>query len=170
MQIIKRGDIYYADLNPVSGSEQGGNRPVVVVQNNIGNTHSPTVIVVPITSSRQKSRLPTHVDISSSYGLEADSVILTEQIRTIDRSRIQEYIGHIGNDVAAKINKAISISVGISQYLSFEEETLTLSLCGRCEKTFSDSSRLVIKKPGQKYKSECDFCGRSNGWLFSIFR
>jgi len=113
--IVKRGDMFYADLSPVIGSEQGGIRPVVIIQNDVGNKHSPTVIAAAITSQTGKSRLPTHIEIGSqSNGLKSDSVVLTEQIRTIDKSRLKEKIGHIeDNNVMNKINDAIGISFGL---------------------------------------------------------
>ena len=92
---IRKGDVYYADLTPVVGSEQGGVRPVLIIQNNIGNRHSPTVIVAAITRSRSKPHLPTHVSLSAVCGLRQDSMVLLEQVRTIDRSRLREYIGRL---------------------------------------------------------------------------
>lgn len=92
---ISRGDIYYATLNPVTGSEQGGYRPILVVQNNVGNAHSPTIVVVPVTRNLNKNPLPTHVIIPQSCGFDADCLALVEQIRTIDRSRINKYVGSI---------------------------------------------------------------------------
>ena len=113
--IVKRGDMFYADLSPVVGSEQGGIRPVLVIQNDTGNKYSPTVIVSAITSQLNKSKLPTHIELDSKeFGLKADSVVLTEQIRTIDKSRLKEKIGHIQDDrVMDRINSAIGISFGL---------------------------------------------------------
>ncbi len=113
--IIKRGDIYYADLSPVIGSEQGGVRPVLVVQNDIGNKYSPTVIAAAITSQINKAKLPTHIEISAlDYGLQKDSVILLEQIRTIDKKRLREKIGHLDDELMEKVNEALSISFGLA--------------------------------------------------------
>lgn len=113
--IIKRGDIYYADLSPVIGSEQGGVRPVLVVQNDIGNKYSPTVIAAAITSQINKAKLPTHIEISAQdYGLQKDSVILLEQIRTIDKKRLKEKIGHLDDELMDKVNEAITISFGLA--------------------------------------------------------
>jgi len=112
--IIKRGDIYYADLSPVVGSEQGGVRPVLIVQNDIGNKYSPTVIAAAITSQINKAKLPTHIEISAQeYGLQKDSVILLEQIRTIDKKRLREKIGHLDEELMDKVNEAIGISFGL---------------------------------------------------------
>ncbi len=113
--IIKRGDMFYADLSPVIGSEQGGIRPVLIIQNDTGNKYSPTVIAAAITSQINKNKLPTHIEIpSEEYGLKADSVILTEQIRTIDKSRLKEKIGHIDDiKTMEKINSALGVSFGL---------------------------------------------------------
>lgn len=113
--VIKRGDMFYADLSPVIGSEQGGIRPVIIIQNDIGNKHSPTVIAAAITSQTGKSKLPTHIEIEGkNSGLKADSVVLAEQIRTIDKSRLKEKIGHIDdNSIISKINNALGVSFGL---------------------------------------------------------
>ena len=113
--VIKRGDMFYADLSPVIGSEQGGVRPVLIIQNDMGNKYSPTVIAAAITSQIGKNRLPTHIEIDSKdVGLKADSVVLAEQIRTIDKSRLKEKIGHIDDEkIMGKINSAIGISFGL---------------------------------------------------------
>ncbi len=115
--IIKKGDIYYADLSPVIGSEQGGVRPVLIVQNDIGNRYSPTVIIAAITSQINKAKLPTHVEIKSDdYGLSKDSVLLLEQIRTIDKRRLGEKIGHVKEDIIEKVNDALRISLGLIEF------------------------------------------------------
>ncbi len=113
--VVRRGDMYYADLSPVIGSEQGGIRPVLVIQNDVGNKHSPTVIVSAITSQQNKSKLPTHIELGSQkLGLKSDSVLLTEQIRTIDKSRLKEKIGHIDDNIIMnKINNALGVSFGL---------------------------------------------------------
>ena len=113
---VKRGDIFYADLSPVVGSEQGGLRPVIIIQNDIGNRYSPTVIVSAITSQINKAKLPTHVEISSEeYGLNRDSVVLLEQIRTLDKRRLKEKIGHMTDVDMKKVDKALSISLNLNQ-------------------------------------------------------
>ena len=112
--IVKRGDMYYADLSPVVGSEQGGVRPVLIVQNDIGNKYSPTVIAAAITSQINKAKMPTHIEISAeNYGLAKDSVILLEQIRTIDKKRLKEKIGHIDEPLISKVNEALAVSFGL---------------------------------------------------------
>jgi mRNA interferase MazF len=114
--IVKRGDIFYADLSPVIGSEQGGVRPVLIVQNDIGNKYSPTVIAAAITSQINKAKMPTHIEIdAAAYGLAKDSVILMEQIRTIDKKRLKEKIGHLDDNLMSKVNEALAISFGIEE-------------------------------------------------------
>lgn len=113
---VKRGDIYYADLSPVIGSEQGGVRPVLIIQNDIGNKYSPTVIAAAITSRLGKAKLPTHIDVyAERFGLVKDSVILLEQIRTIDKTRLREKMGHIDDILMQKVNNAITVSFGLDQ-------------------------------------------------------
>lgn len=115
--IVKRGDIYYADLSPVVGSEQGGIRPVLVIQNDIGNKYSPTVIAAAITSQINKAKMPTHIELAAKdYGLNKDSVILLEQIRTIDKRRLREKIGRIDYGLMASVNNALSISFGLGGF------------------------------------------------------
>lgn len=117
MVIVKRGDILYADLSPVIGSEQGGVRPVLVIQNDIGNKYSPTVIISAITSQINKAKLPTHIEITApEYGLPKDSVVLLEQIRTIDKKRLREKIGHFDDDMMTKVDECLKISIGLSDY------------------------------------------------------
>ncbi|WP_456297549.1 type II toxin-antitoxin system PemK/MazF family toxin [Alkaliphilus transvaalensis] len=114
---VKRGDIYYADLSPVIGSEQGGVRPVLIIQNDIGNRYSPTVIIAAITSQINKAKLPTHIEIAATdYGLPKDSVILLEQIRTIDKRRLEEKIGHIDEEMMEKVNDGLMISLGLIDF------------------------------------------------------
>lgn len=113
-RIIKRGDIYYAELNPVIGSEQGGTRPVLIISNDIGNRHSPTVIIAAITSRVQtKAKLPTHTQVSNFDGLDKDSIILLEQIRTIDKQRLKQHMGMMPDKIMARVDKALAISVSL---------------------------------------------------------
>ncbi|GAA0351748.1 type II toxin-antitoxin system PemK/MazF family toxin [Bacillus horti] len=115
--IVKRGDVYFADLSPVVGSEQGGVRPVLIVQNDIGNRFSPTVIVAAITAQIQKAKLPTHVEINAKdYDFDRDSVILLEQIRTIDKQRLTDKITHLDEAMMAKVDEAIQISLGLIDF------------------------------------------------------
>lgn len=113
---IKRGDLYYADLSPVLGSEQGGIRPVLIIQNDVGNKYSPTVIVAAITSQINKARIPTHIELSAEkYGLPKDSVVLLEQLRTLDKRRLQEKIGKLDDYKMAYIDNALLISLGFGR-------------------------------------------------------
>ena len=116
MLTIKRGDIYYADLSPVIGSEQGGIRPVLIIQNDVGNKYSPTVIAAAITSKLNKSRLPTHIEVDAlEYGLAKDSIILLEQIRTLDKQRLKERMGHLNENKMIDVNKALFVSFGLEE-------------------------------------------------------
>ena len=121
---IKRGDIFYADLSPVVGSEQGGLRPVLIVQNDVGNRYSPTVIAAAITSRMGKTKLPTHIDIyASEVGLSKDSVVLLEQIRTLDKKRLRERMGHLDDRIMQEVNSAISISFGLERRDRIAQDT-----------------------------------------------
>ena len=114
--IIRRGDIYYADLRPVVGSEQGGVRPVLIIQNDVGNRHSPTVICAAITSRMNKAKLPTHIALSApDYGLPRDSVVLLEQIRTLDKRRLRERMGRLDEPAMHQVDNAIAVSFGLPQ-------------------------------------------------------
>ncbi len=114
MQQVSRGDVFYANLNPVIGSEQGGVRPVLVLQNDIGNKYSPTTIVAAITSRIKKAKLPTHVELAAGqFDLDKDSVILLEQVRTIDKRRLKEKIAHLDDSTMKQINQALQISLGL---------------------------------------------------------
>lgn len=109
---MKRGDVFYADLRPVIGSEQGGIRPVLIIQNDVGNKHSPTVICAAITSKMNKAKLPTHIELSSAkYDMDKDSVILLEQLRTIDKKRLKDKICHLDFEIMKKVNEALLISL-----------------------------------------------------------
>ena len=113
---IRRGDIYYAELNPVVGSEQGGIRPVLIISNDIGNSHSPTVIIAAITGRTQtKAKLPTHTEVKDVEGLDRDSIILLEQIRTIDKQRLKNHMGTIPNNIMARVDKALAISLAMTK-------------------------------------------------------
>ncbi|MBQ7956185.1 MAG: type II toxin-antitoxin system PemK/MazF family toxin [Lachnospiraceae bacterium] len=112
---MRRGDVYYADLRPVVGSEQGGIRPVLIVQNDVGNKHSPTVICAAITSKMNKAKLPTHIELSSMhYDMDKDSVILLEQLRTIDKKRLKDKVCHLDNEIMERVNHALMISLELN--------------------------------------------------------
>lgn len=113
MEMVKRGELYYADLSPVVGSEQGGVRPVLIVQNDVGNKYSPTIIAAAVTSQLEKAKLPTHIQLPADvYGLPKDSVVLLEQIRTIDKRRLKEKIGELPPNMMSRVNEALLISLG----------------------------------------------------------
>ena len=113
---IRRGDIYYAELNPVVGSEQGGTRPVLIISNDIGNSHSPTVIIAAITGRTQtKAKLPTHTEVKDVEGLDRDSIILLEQIRTIDKQRLKNHMGTMPENIMARVDKALAISLAMTK-------------------------------------------------------
>ena len=112
--IVRRGEIYYADLSPVVGSEQGGMRPVLIIQNDVGNKYSPTVIAAAITSQQNKARMPTHIEISAkSVGLSRNSVVLLEQIRTLDNRRLKERMGALDTQLMQRVDDAIAVSFGL---------------------------------------------------------
>ena len=124
---VKRGDIYYADLSPVVGSEQGGLRPVLIIQNDVGNRYSPTVIAAAITSKLTKTHLPTHIDIyAEQVGLAKDSVILLEQVRTIDKQRLKEKMGHLDDNIMSEVNSAIAVSFGLESTNTDNEHTVAI--------------------------------------------
>lgn len=163
--VIRRGTLYYGDLDPVKGSEQGGYRPVLILQNNIGNEYSPTVIVAPITS-RIKSKLPTHVKLKDMKGLEKDSVVLLEQIRTIDKIRLDEKIGCLNRFQMRKVDEALRISVGVKKM----DKPILMTLCPVCAKPFYESDEHYIKRADlhQKFKSDCMFCNVRTGYDYLI--
>ncbi len=115
--VVKRGDLFYADLSPVVGSEQGGIRPVLVIQNDVGNKYSPTVITAAVTSKINKAKLPTHIELDAkSFGLAKNSVVMVEQIRTIDKQRLKEKIGHLDENAMKSVETAILVSFGLSDF------------------------------------------------------
>ena len=156
---IKRGDIYYANLAPIVGSEQDGIRPVLAISNNAGNQHSPTVIVAAITS-KKKVMLPTHIPLNGAKELKKDSIVLLEQIRTIDKQRLKGYIGALDQTVMGKVNRALAVSVGLIDV----DEPLILCLCSVCAEQFYNSPGHVIRQVNnnQKHKELCmyDECGK----------
>ena len=126
MYNIRRGDIYYADLSPVVGSEQGGLRPVLIIQNDVGNRYSPTVIAAAITSRMSKTRLPTHIDVyADRAGLAKDSVILLEQVRTLDKQRLKEHMGRLDDSSMNRVDRALQVSFGLSPGVNRRETPVT---------------------------------------------
>ena len=166
MREIIRGDLFYADLEPVRGSEQGGYRPVVVVQNNVGNQHSPTGIVAPVTSRRKKANMPTHVDLFQINGLEKQSVILLEQTRTLDKSRLGNYIGQLPSDLMNNVNQALVISVGL---LEAAPNHLMMCLCPACASNFYGTGAYLLRRvDDQPVKDICTYCGQRKGFDYEI--
>lgn len=162
---IQRGDIYHADLNPIFGSEQGGYRPVLVIQNNRGNKHSPTVIIAAITS-RSKAKLPTHVAIQGIEGLEKDSFVLLEQIRTLDKRRLDDYVGKLNKEQMLQVDKALRSSTGMRKL----DKPILMCLCPVCAKPFYHSKEhfIIRANQNQKIKDVCMFCNTRKGYDYLI--
>jgi len=163
-----RGEIYLVDFDPIRGSEQGGCRPAIILQNNIGNQHSPTVIVASITS-RQKPPLPVHLPISGIPGLKEDSIVLLEQLRTVDKSRIYNYLGLAGSKMMQAIDDVLAVSLGI-QHQRHEHRNI-MALCHNCKMQFEDAGfrvRMISKLNDPK--DTCDFCNHRRGFDYEIER
>lgn len=161
---IRRGDIYYADLGSGVGSEQSGIRPVLIVQNNMGNRHAPTVIVAPITSQLKANTQPTHVYLNTRCGLKTKSMVLTEQIRTVDKQRLREYVGHLDEDASALVDEALRISLAVL-IPHKASRPQTLHLCPDCANRFflsSFHSLCQIEAPTD-HAVECSNCHASVG-------
>lgn len=175
---VRRGDLFFADLNPVQGSEQGGLRPVIIVQNNIGNRYSPTTIIAPLTTNVDKKQSqPTHYQLPAVSGLQDESIVLLEQIRTIDKSRLLDYIGHLDYPYYDGLNHALSISVGIPHAMAHPmrsqyEKPLELCLCPSCASPFYDdpNCRIFRKNPYQVEKEQCTYCNSRYGYDFIVKR
>lgn len=169
--MICRGDIYYARLNPVEGSEQGGVRPVLVIQNNKGNKHGSTVIVAPITAKGKKYYLPTHVKLPKKTDLPQRSMVLLEQIRTLDKRRLREYVGHTQEAEMKKIDQGIRASLAIpDEQKKAEPEGKRLCLCPNCANQFYSSPDHVIRRAEGKQaeNSICEYCEFEPGLDFII--
>ena len=164
-QVMRRGEIYHADLNPVFGSEQGGYRPVLIIQNNRGNQHSPTVIVAAITS-QPKTKLPTHVPINGISGLEKESFVLLEQIRTVDKRRLDDYVGRLNRDQMNRVEKALRTSMEIKKL----DKPVLMCLCPVCAKPFYNSKEHFIIRADQDQiiKETCMFCNVRQGYDYLI--
>lgn len=175
---IERGQIYFVDLDPVIGSEQGGSRPVLVVQNNMGNRHSPTIIIAPITSKPKSYYLPTHVLLPNELGLPQNSMVLLEQMRTIDKSRLAYLIGCANEEVMGCIDRALGISVGLHDLSdAFRDESerpeeMTLCLCPVCARQFYNSPDHILRRvdPLQSHKETCTYCNVRNGYDYIIIK
>lgn len=182
---LMRGQMYYADLNPVIGSEQGGNRPVLVIQNNVGNRFSPTVIVAPITTHIKKMHQPTHIGIPPYFGLPENSMAMLEQIRTIDRGRLEDYVGCLDDDVMDYIDEALGISIGLREIpeqtsASEQAETepqekipdeMVLKLCVTCLRQFILSPDHIVRRIDRtQTKEPCMYCQVQDGYDYRITR
>lgn len=162
-ETYRRGDMYYADLGQGIGSEQKGTRPVVIIQNNVGNKHSPTVIIAAITSKTHvKAKLPTHYYIDAGNGLELPSIVLLEQIRTIDKRRLSGYIGRLDEKHIRGINHALAISIGLIEPIPSK---LALCLCGACADDFRSTGAFLLRQadPQQAEKEICVYCRQRPG-------
>ena len=165
-----RGDMYYADLGKGIGSEQEGYRPVVIIQNNVGNKHSPTVIIASITSKRDaKAKLPTHYLIGAEDGLEMPSLVLLEQLRTIDKRRLSSFIGHLSEKHIQGINHALAVSVGLIESIP---NKLILCLCRTCAENFYGSGAFVLRRVNadQTEQDTCTYCNSRKGFDYEIAR
>lgn len=163
-----RGDLYYADLGYGIGSEQKGNRPVVIIQNNVGNKHSPTVIIAAITSKANvKAKLPTHYYLDAGNGLAMPSIVLLEQIRTIDKRRLSDYIGRLNKAHIQGINHALAVSIGLIEPVP---QKLTLCLCGACADAFRGMGVFTLREAGveQAEKEICDYCKERTGAYYDV--
>ena len=170
---IIRGDVYYANLNPVIGSEQGGTRPVLIVQNDVGNHFSPTVIIAPITSRIKKLVQPTHIRIPEGLGnLPSRSMVMLEQVRTIDKQRLTDYCGHLDDEMMDCIDSALGISLGLSDDEPEESDELLLCLCPVCARQFMNSPNHVITRVDrwQTVRNTCTYCDVRQGYDYRIIR
>ena len=181
---VLRGQMYYANLDPVIGSEQGGTRPVLVIQNNVGNSFSPTIIIAPITTRVKKLRQPTHIGIPPFFGLPQSSMAMLEQIRTIDKSRLGDYAGCLDDDVKDYIDEALGISVGLQDPAGGESaqgqrpadeprddvpDEMVLTLCGTCLRQFIYSPEHIVRRIDRtQTKEPCMYCHVRNGYDYRI--
>lgn len=168
--VYLRGDIYYADLGEGFGSEQQGCRPVVIIQNNIGNKYSPTVIVAAISSKPvSRKELPTHCYIGSSGGLDSPSIVLLEQVRTIDKSRLKEYIGHLEVKYLKALNSALTVSLSL-----YKKDTggMTLNLCKKCADNFRYAGDYILHRtnPNQEVMECCTYCNKRDGYEYFVMK
>lgn len=170
---IRRGDVFLADLDPIRGSEQGGTRPVLVIQNDVGNHYSPTVIVAPITSELKKHNQPTHVALPPELGLPAESMVLLEQVRTIDKSRLDTYMVSMDEDSMARVDGALGISLAIDDPTRVKlPDEMELCLCPICASQFFNSPEHIIRRvnPLCDVKADCTYCQVRKGYDYMIRR
>ena len=163
-----RGDIYFADLDRGVGSEQEGCRPVVIIQNNVGNRHSPTVIIAAITSRKEtKEKLPTHYYVGLENGLDRPSVIMLEQIRTIDKQRLERYVGRLNEEQLSGLDCALAISLDLQHHIP---DALVMSLCSVCAENFRNAGAYFLRRvdPAQTEKDTCSYCNQRRGFDFVV--
>ena len=163
-----RGDMYFADLGQGIGSEQAGNRPVVIIQNDVGNRHSPTVIVAAITTRKEnREKLPTHYYLGPGNGLERPSVVLLEQLRTIDKQRLDKYVGRLDKKQLAELDYALAISLDLKHHIP---DAIIMSLCGVCADNFRNTGAYFLRRvdPNQTAKETCTYCNRRRGYDFVV--
>ncbi len=163
--IVYRGEMYYANLYPVVGSEQEGIRPVLVIQNNKGNRYSPTVVVAAITS-RNKPFMPTHVSIEADC-LKKDSIVMLEQIRTVDKRRLREYLGKVSAEKMKEVDEALRVSLAADK----KDESMLMTLCPVCASEFYDGQKYIIKRMDmeQEVKEKCMYCNTRLGYDYAIY-
>lgn len=173
---VLRGQMYFSNLDPVIGSEQGGNRPVLIIQNDVGNSSSPTVIVAPITTKIKKMRQLTHICIPPHFGLPRRSMVMLEQIRTIDKSRLGNYVGCLDDDVMDYIDEALGISVGLRDFSGQDDEPkeevpseMVLTLCSTCLRQFILSPEHIVRRIDRtQTKVPCTYCYVRGGYDYRI--
>lgn len=162
---ILRGEVYFANLDPVIGSEQGGYRPALIIQNNTGNRYSGTVIIACITS-KAKTKLPTHVPLVQMNGLPKHSMLLMEQLRTVDKNRIGDFVGALDSGLMNKADTALSISLGLPRAMNI------MTLCPHCYKQFADSEAYILRRVhrDQQVRESCTMCSYRAGYDFEIIK
>jgi mRNA interferase MazF len=167
---VARGDIYFAFLDPVVGSEQGGHRPVLIVSNDTGNRHAPTVIAAPLTS-RVKPALPTHLPVSSIPALRCGfaSVVLLEQLRTLDRQRLGAYVGSVGNTAMCAVDAALAASLGLRR---LRHPPVIMTLCAKCAQAYFDAGGYALSRTdrAQRTKERCTVCNTNMGYDYKVVR
>jgi len=169
MKNILRGDVYFADLDPVNGHEQGGHRPVLVIQNDVGNQHSPTTIIVPMTTA-QKPLLPTHVYLAEADGIVGGSLIMCEQIRTLDKNRLGDRLGRLSDLTMMDVDEAIRVSLHVGRGRTADD--FEICLCHRCLQNFKDTNVYQVSRSwtATGIREQCDYCGVRQGWTYSLKR
>lgn len=165
-----RGEIYFADLEQGIGSEQEGYRPVVIIQNDVGNRHSPTVIVAAVTSRKEaKEKLPTHFYAGEESGLDRPSVVMLEQLRTLDKQRLDKYVGRLDQKKLAELDYALAISLDLKHHIP---DALIMSLCSVCADNFRNTGAYFLRRvnPGQIQKEKCTYCDQRRGFDYIVVK